>query len=360
MKQDLKNAQQKNQEARAEYNQAKEKESVIATKIEGLEKNISDTESEIDQLQGEIGKYKKQVDKVTVRIKQLETEVSDQDSDLNARLRIMYMTGDQNILEVLLGSENIIDFMSNLDMIKEIHAQDVNVLDELQAKLDEVEDKKAELVKIKKMLEASKKEQEAKKATLAENKKKLDKAKEEAHSEALRLWDEVEETESDEASISSQIQSYEASQRSKNSGGGGYETVDDGNYTGGNGTLAWPVRGRISSEFGYRVHPIYGYSKLHKGMDIAVPRGTPIHAAGDGVVISAGWGGGYGNMVIISHGGGISTLYGHNSGLAVSSGQRVSRGQVIAYCGSTGASTGPHCHFEVRVNGEPRNPRGWL
>ncbi len=122
------------------------------------------------------------------------------------------------------------------------------------------------------------------------------------------------------------------------------------------GGLSRPCGGSISSSFGYRRHPITGVYKLHTGVDIRAPRGTAIHAAANGVVISAGWEGAYGNAVIIDHGGGVSTLYGHCSRLYVRSGQRVSRGETIAAVGSTGYSTGPHCHFEKRVNGTPVRP----
>ena len=128
----------------------------------------------------------------------------------------------------------------------------------------------------------------------------------------------------------------------------------------GSGRFIYPVNGRISSNYGYRIHPISGASRLHAGMDIAAGTGTPIYAAGPGTVIYAGWRGGYGNTIMIDHGGGIVTLYGHQSSLASSVGQSVSQGQVIGYVGSTGYSTGPHLHWEVRVNGSPRDPRGYV
>jgi murein DD-endopeptidase MepM/ murein hydrolase activator NlpD len=118
--------------------------------------------------------------------------------------------------------------------------------------------------------------------------------------------------------------------------------------------LSWPVSGVITSGFGYR------WGSLHPGIDIAAPIGTPVHAAASGTVIYAGWEGGYGNFTMIDHGGGIVTAYGHQSAIAVSNGQQVSQGQVIGYVGSTGYSTGPHLHFEVRVNGTPVDPMGYL
>lgn len=130
----------------------------------------------------------------------------------------------------------------------------------------------------------------------------------------------------------------------------------------GNGKAAmiWPVYGVITSPFGYRVHPIYGRQILHSGMDIGVDYGTPVHAALDGVVIEAEWISGYGNAVVIDHGNNTTTLYGHNQKLNVKVGQQVKQGDVIAYAGSTGNSTGPHVHFEIRVNGEAVDPALYL
>jgi murein DD-endopeptidase MepM/ murein hydrolase activator NlpD len=136
--------------------------------------------------------------------------------------------------------------------------------------------------------------------------------------------------------------------------------VSRGNPTPGNHRFIWPVNGSVTSGFGPRTHPIYGGSRMHTGVDIAASQGTPIKAAGDGVVKMAGWNGGYGNWTLIDHGGGLATGYGHQSRIAVSVGQHVSTGEVIGYVGSTGASTGPHLHWEVRVNGNPVDPMGWV
>lgn len=127
----------------------------------------------------------------------------------------------------------------------------------------------------------------------------------------------------------------------------------------GDGSLARPVNGYITSHFGYRIHPIYGSRRLHAGTDFGAACGTPVYAASSGTVIAAGWGGGYGNRIIVSHGGGLATTYNHLSGYAVRGGG-VARGQLIGYVGTTGSSTGCHLHFEVRVNGTPVNPMGYL
>jgi murein DD-endopeptidase MepM/ murein hydrolase activator NlpD len=127
------------------------------------------------------------------------------------------------------------------------------------------------------------------------------------------------------------------------------------------GRLIVPVPGApITSPYGYRIHPIYGTSRLHTGIDYGASEGTPIRAAADGVVVSAGWYGGYGNATIIDHGGGIATLYGHQSSMSVSAGQKVTQGQTIGRVGCTGDCTGPHVHFEVRVNGDPVNPANYF
>jgi len=126
------------------------------------------------------------------------------------------------------------------------------------------------------------------------------------------------------------------------------------------GPLGRPVPGRVSSPFGYRIHPIFGTRRMHTGWDLSAASGTAIAAAGDGVVVSAGVRGGYGNAVVIDHGGGLATLYAHQSSMAVTAGQQVSRGQVIGYVGCTGYCTGPHLHFEVRVGGAPVDPSGYV
>ena len=142
--------------------------------------------------------------------------------------------------------------------------------------------------------------------------------------------------------------------RNMESSGGGSSS------SGGTGRFMWPCRGEITSYFGWRTHPIFGTTKYHSGMDIAVDYGTPIMAADSGTVIYSGWLGGYGYAVMIDHGSGLVTLYAHNQSLNVYEGQYVTKGTCISYAGSTGYSTGTHCHFEVRLHGEVTEPLNYL
>lgn len=174
-------------------------------------------------------------------------------------------------------------------------------------------------------------------------------------------WEaEVAEFEAEDDRLAAFIRTEEArlNPPTTSSGGGGSTAPAPG--TPSVSGFQWPINAPVSSGFGYRVHPIFGTRRLHKGLDLGAGSGTPIAAAKEGTVLSAGWQNGYGNTVVISHGGGVTTLYAHQSSVAVSAGQQVSRGDIIGYVGSTGWSTGPHLHFEVRVNGTAVDPMPYM
>ncbi|MDR3305455.1 MAG: peptidoglycan DD-metalloendopeptidase family protein [Clostridiales Family XIII bacterium] len=334
-------------DAKSELDQAKAALDALEGQIRTLQANIAATETSIAETEASIADYDAQIVVITAEVEQLEQEVNDQNSDLNQRLRVMYETGDESILVVLLGSENIVDFLASLDMIKKIHESDTELLKELERKLDEVEAKKADLVRIEQMLVAQRAELETRRETLRVDQANLDTAKAEAQKIKDAAQAEVSRLEAESKRIEAELAARES----------------QGTY--GGGTMSWPAKGTVTSEFGMRVNPITGIYTLHAGIDIGVGYGAPIYAAADGIVIYSQYNtGGYGNLVMIDNGvydgSKITTCYAHNSSLAVSVGQAVTRGQVIAYAGSTGNSTGDHCHFEVRVNGTPTNPRGWL
>jgi len=344
LRNDLKDVKEELNAAQGEYDAAVKELKALESQIAILEALIKETEDEITSLQAQIAESNERVFELTQQVVLLDRDINDQSSALNKRLRVMYMTDDQSMLAVLLGSENFIDLMSNFEMVRRIHESDKAFLADLELKLDDAEAKKAEVEQIEKdlkdqrtSLQAYKEQLDEDQAALAVARKRVQQIRDAAAAEVERLEKESKRIEQELVNMTSKW----------------------GDYAG--GAMAWPAIGPITSEFGMRYHPLSGRYTMHTGIDIGVPTGYPVHAAADGIVYFAGWNsGGYGNLVMIDNGSGIVTMYAHNSGFAVSAGQVVHRGDIIAYAGSTGNSTGPHVHFEVRVNGAPQNPRGWL
>ena len=273
-------------------------------------------------------------------------------------------------------------FLTNIELIKSINRQDRKLVAKIKTQVDIIRAKKEELTQKKSALEGQKAQVEEKKRALEEaNQAKQNymvnlkgdlSAYEEDYDEMLK---ESKQLEARIQKIKNDIQeqkrlaelkrkAQEKANKAKRAGASGRLTelpMASSPYVRSNKSLTWPVPGhsRISSPFGYRIHPVLGTQRFHSGIDIPAPVGTPIVAAKPGIVITASYMGSYGNVVMIDHGD-IVTVYGHNSVLKVSVGQQVSAGQVIALAGSTGRSTGPHCHFEVRVGGRPVNPLGFV
>ncbi len=187
-----------------------------------------------------------------------------------------------------------------------------------------------------------------------------------ADSERDKVRAQYEALRAEQARIAEAARKEREREAKKNNGSGSSGSSGSGNSGGGSGpsssgSLTWPTPGySVGGRTGPRVHPVYGYRSCHTGDDIGAPAGTPIRAAAGGRVITVASGGPYGNHTLISHGGGLSTMYAHQSRVSVRYGQNVSKGQVIGYVGSTGFSTGPHLHFEVHVNGVPYEPMGWF
>ena len=337
-------------EKQAELDSGQEKEKDLSSKVNSLEEKINELQSSIDENEAKLEQLKKD-------LKKAEEKVEKQNEDLSARLRNMYKNGSVGFVDVLFESSSFSEFLTNLDMVERIYQGDKDVLNELQKAYDEIETKKKKVETLQAELKESKEVASAEVAEIKKEKEKIAASNEQTEKMLDNLNDEAD-------AITAKIQA-EAAARAKKSASSGSSGSSSSSSSGsskssGGGRLGWPCSGTITSEQGWRIHPIFGYKKYHSGMDIGVAYGTPIKAAASGTVIQASWYGGYGYCVIIDHGGGLSTLYGHNSSLCVSYGQKVSRGQVIAKAGSTGYSTGPHCHFEVRVNGSVTNPRNYL
>lgn len=263
------------------------------------------------------------------------------------RLRDIYENGQVNYLDVLLGSSDFRDFSSCMYLLQRIIRRDTNLIETLNAQKHELEAKKAELDAEHAELDGKRQEVLQKKAYVEQKTAEQEQLYQEALAEKSRLDAEYEELQRNSQEITAMIQRMEQEGRMMASAHG-------------SGQFTWPCYGEITSPFGWRVHPIWGTEIFHAGIDIGADYGQPIVAADSGTVIYAGWMGGYGNAVMIDHGGGLVTLYGHNSSLTVGVGENVSKGQTIALAGSTGNSTGPHCHFEVRIHGEVTSPLNYL
>ena len=315
--------------------------------VQKLDEKISTSQQELDELNTKIADLQTSMDEVEAKLKEAEENYKKQKELLDNRLIAVYESSDTQYLDVILSSKNISDFLSNYFLITELATKDTELLEDMQGKKEEIELAKNKLEKDREQL-GNIKVNQTKTAKILENTKTV------RENYISKLSDQ-------EKSIQEKIDEYNTRFAEINSeilaiARDGIDTQ----YIG--GELAWPVPGytRISSKYGMRTHPITGVYKLHTGVDISAPLGANFIAANDGIVTKAGYNSAYGNMVIIDHGGGVSTLYAHGSEILVQVGQVVKRGESILKVGSTGYSTGPHAHFEVRLNGVVTDPMPYI
>lgn len=341
----------------------------VSAKLKQIQADLDAANARLQSIQKKQAEINAQIAQTQNEIVKMEAYLKTRQNVLNRRVRAIYMHGQLNYLEVILGANSFSDFANRVELLKRVIRSDYNLILEIQKQKAAIEAKKAQLEEDKRQLDALAAEAEKTRQEIAKKKAEQQKVLDAAKSNKAAAAQMEQDLNAQLASVRNLIQqrlaaaeaARQAAQQqaaSDDEGGGGGGSDD--NYVQGTGAMGWPCSGPITSPFGYRTHPIFGTTIFHAGIDIGVDYGTPIHAADSGVVVYSGWISGYGNAVIIDHGGGISTLYGHNQSLAISEGQSVSKGSVIAYAGSTGNSTGPHCHFEVDVNGSPVNPMGYL
>ncbi|MGN0938379.1 MAG: murein hydrolase activator EnvC family protein [Selenomonas sp.] len=345
---------QKSYEQQAQ--QKKQKSDEIQGQIENFSEVKRQLDEEADKAIAEHKQCKAALDETEGRMKENSDRLDvlgkdyEQKSDrLGTRVRDIYMHGQISYLDVLFGAKDFGDLMTRMDLLKRVIHDDYELVHTVLDEKQEIETRQAELEKDKK--------------TQAEEEQKTRAAREVMEQKVAKQKALIEKMKSDKAVFDQQYDELmAASKQIADMIRGSHYRVEpsSGGGSSGSGGMIWPISGPITSEFGWRTHPITGDQRFHSGLDIGGDYGIPVHAAQGGTVTYAGWISGYGNTVIIDHGGGITTLYGHNQSLAVSEGQSVSQGETISYCGSTGNSTGPHCHFEVRQNGEPVSPYGYL
>ncbi len=325
--------------------------------LEEVQSQLSENLQQIEKLDEKIKQSEEKITKLNEQVTQLQTEISDiqaklevaeknyetQKQVMEKRLVAIYEAGDTRYIDVLLKSNNISEFLSSYYLITEITSMDQSLLEEVEAQKKEIELSKQKLEKNQTSL-ATALQTQTQTSTVLQNTKTL------RENYIARLSDEekAKQAQIDEITAQYEAVNNQILELAKQ----GLDTA----YIG--GVLAWPVPGytKITSNYGMRVHPITGQYKLHTGVDISAPIGANFVAANDGIVTKAEYNTAYGNMVIIDHGGGISTLYAHGSEILVTVGQTVKRNEAILKVGSTGYSTGPHAHFEVRINGVVTNP----
>ncbi|WP_317423629.1 peptidoglycan DD-metalloendopeptidase family protein [uncultured Acidaminococcus sp.] len=349
------------EEKRAQLDEIQQQLGEKDAQLEEKKKEIGNAMEQLILTQEELAEAKRKLAAIEARQQALEIKIRQNEAALAAkqkeydksravykkRLRDIYENGQVNYLDVLLGAADFRDFSSRMYLLQRVVRRDFNLIDRLETQREELLAKKAELDDSKSQLSAAHEEGQKEQQIVAQKTVERQKLYEQALAEKAQLDAEYEELQRNSQEITAMIQRMEQEGRMMPQAGG-------------TGQLAWPVNGEITSPFGWRVHPIWGTQIFHAGLDIGADYGDPVHAADSGTVVYAGWMGGYGNAVMIDHGGGMVTLYGHNSSITVGEGEQVSKGQTIALAGSTGNSTGPHCHFEVRIHGEVVSPLQYL
>lgn len=342
--------QEKKEEVQQKLEYVQEELSSSIVKIQELDDTITQAESDITSLEEELNSLQTQIDENTNKLNEIQTNYENNEQLLQQRLVAMYEIGEASYLDILLHSTSLIDFLSTYYSIEEIINSDTELLAQINKEKQEVEKTKNALDEQKASLKVKKAKKEQLAVITQNNKTLKEQAVTNLSQEEQELQKKIEEYKAEEQRIEALIQlasnEYEYS----------------GDYTG--GIMAWPIAKSgtyITSAYGTREHPIQGVVKMHTGIDIGnAGFGAPIIAAADGIVTMAGYYGGYGNCVIINHGNGISTLYGHGQTILTQVGKEVKKGDLIMEVGSTGNSTGPHLHFEVRVNGSCVNPMSYL
>jgi murein DD-endopeptidase MepM/ murein hydrolase activator NlpD len=315
------------------------------TTLNGLQSNIKTTTSEINASEADLQNATKTLQQLETKLTAAEQTYRQKQISTIARLQFLQRQRLDRGWAVLLQSQSLNEFLDRRYHLKRVYQADRQMLvglktdaDRLEQQRNLVEGKKNEITLLTQQLMGQKSTMQAQVIYQKESIGRLKSDRRAMQAAETQL-------EQDARTISSIIQ-----QRMSH-GIVAYR---------GTGQMILPCPGEITSGFGWRVHPVLGYERFHSGLDIGADYGTIISAADRGMVIFAGWYGGYGNAVIIDHGGGLTTLYAHTSELYVTEGQEVQRGQAIAAVGSTGLSTGPHLHFEVRREGDPTDPVAFL
>lgn len=329
----------------------RQEQTTLEDKIKKLDLTINQIQDSIVNTNLKIKNLDSEIKESKEKIKSLQSDINKNQEALSKRLKVIDSNYSIGYLNVILSSTSISDFLDNVYMVKQIVEQDKKILKEL-------DENKKDIIETEKTLSDKKQIQEDLKVSLQENNEKV-------KADKIKLEDLKDELEKEEDSLEQELEKIAAESAAKKEAEllAKQEFQNSDNLS---GTVissgSWPVPGhtRLSSTYGYRIHPVLHTKKIHTGLDIPAPKGTPAVATDSGTVIFAGRKGTYGNTVMIQHDDGRVSLYAHNDKLLVSKGQKVQKGQVVSKIGTTGRSTGPHLHFEIRVNGKHTNPSPYL
>lgn len=315
--------------------------------LQDLDNQIAQSQNELNNINTDINDLMKQISENEDKLKNTQAQFDKIQCLLDARIIKMYETPKFEFLQVILASKNVTEFLSTYYAMKELAEYDKELLDTVRKQKEDIETTKKILAEKKKQVVTSKQSQQKKAQVLANTKTMRQYYISKLSTEEQELQAKIDDYNNQVETIEAEIKLMALNSVSAD-------------YIG--GALTWPIPGynTITSEFGMRVHPITGAYKLHTGTDIGAPMGADFVAMAKGVVTKASMTPAYGNMVIIDHGGGVQTLYAHGSEILVQVGQEVEAGTPVLKVGSTGYSTGPHAHFEIRINGQPVNPMDYL
>jgi murein DD-endopeptidase MepM/ murein hydrolase activator NlpD len=344
-------------EREAELDHEKDRKGVLSSEL-------ADYNDQVDQLAGEVAilrnreaivvaelrRTQARLNREKDHLEELKVQLGRSLNVLRQRLVGIYRSGSPDLVTVMLESDGFDDLVSRYEYLRRIEEQDSSIVSRVRTLRNGTRLTVERVTHDRNEIEAKKAELERTRVQLEEREAELAAVRDQKAAALETVNDHIHKLEGDVSDLQDQIerQIQAASETS------GVAPLQAGPVQGASGGWIWPVNGTLTSPFGYR------WGRMHEGIDISVPEGTPIRAAKPGSVILAAYTGGYGNYTCVDHGGGLSTCYAHQSSYAVSSGDSVDQGEVIGYSGNTGSSTGPHLHFEIRVNGSAVDPLGYL
>jgi murein DD-endopeptidase MepM/ murein hydrolase activator NlpD len=335
------------------------------TRIRALEARVGDVSLHLQTLEDDLSLHQKRLDALnalfrtqTLRLTTLRSEYRRAVAVLNRRLVDIYESDDPSTLDVVLGSSSLQDAVDRIQFLEDINQQDRQVASEVKGAKAQVTAARTRTKQLRGTVRAETAVIQARAAQTQAVRDELVGAQGDLSSSKQQKLQDLSTLTASERAEAGEIDALQAASARIADEIRAAQARDSPStgptQTPSNAGLIWPVSGPITSPFGWR------WGRMHQGIDIGVPYGTPIHAAAGGTVIYCGWEEGYGNFTVIDHGGNLATAYGHQSSIAVTCGQQVNQGDVIGYVGCTGHCTGPHLHFEVRIDGNPVDPLGYL